>query len=109
MTDSELMAQATQHILNRMRREGYYADGDVARQRTRVHGEPTIREINNGWCAAWARRVRYMIPRAREHSERDADGLVHAWIELDGRFYDAECLDGVDDPDMLPFYTDQLV
>ena len=98
ITDRDLMEQATDHILTRMRREGYYED---AWHLHRLYDDPTVWHINNGWCAQWARRVRRLIPRAQVIHDEE-----HSFVELDGRYYDAEELDGVDDPQDLPFYRD---
>src|SRR5882672_6359636 len=97
-TDRQLMQQATVYILDRMRREGFRdLDG---------HGEPTTWDIGNGFCRAWARRVRRLIPGARI---RSFDRRLHSWIELGGLNFDAECLEGVADPFDLPFFKEMGV
>jgi hypothetical protein len=93
----ELMEQATAWILKRMRRQGFDLDG-VKRH------DPVVWDINNGWCRQWARRVKFLIPEALIFGDQE-----HWFVEVEGRFYDAECLDGVDDPLDLPFFAEPEV
>lgn len=95
MPDRELMSQATEYILERMRREGFRLDGEVRH-------DPVVWDVNMGWCAAWARRVRFLIPRAQVRRNQ-----WHTWVELDGLFYDAECLDGTTDAEELQFHDNR--
>jgi hypothetical protein len=36
--------------------------------------------------------------------EDGARGYAHVWLSVDGRHYDAECIEGVDDYTELPFF-----
>lgn len=56
-------------------------------------------EINHGLCREFADAVAERVPSARH-----AWGDGHVWIEYDGLCYDAECFNGVESPDDLPFF-----
>lgn len=51
------------------------------------------RLINNGDCYLWARVVSLLVPTA-ELWAVDLSAGAHAFVRLDGRFYDSERLDG---------------
>jgi hypothetical protein len=63
-------------------------------------------EINEHYCRYVAETV---VERASD--ERDVrvlqdggSGYAHAWVAADGKHYDAECVEGVDDYRNLPFF-----
>jgi len=98
MHDEEIrrvLDQVTQEILERMRRAGFY-------YRKRVRYDPTVWDINNGHCEAWAFRAAELIP-----------GSFAAWIDTqhcvliyNGRFYDADCPQGTQNWEELPMFAD---
>lgn len=65
-------------------------------------------EINAGYCDLWAERV--VAQLEPEHdiemwaTEDDEDTPFHVFIKIDDRYYDAECWDGVDRVEDLPFF-----
>lgn len=70
-------------------------------------------EINNGCCEEWAEQVLERINQEKSSIFSDfgrwdtvpflAD-TNHAFIFVDGKFYDAECLEGVEDYMQLPIF-----
>jgi len=60
--------------------------------------------INNGWCLVFAERV-YARLGFPDNVSVESDGTNHTWLELDGKCYDAECLEGVEHPSLLPVYN----
>jgi hypothetical protein len=91
-----VMEQATAEILRRIRETG----------RPAHPGEPQPWDINRGRCVDWAELVCDRIPGA-EMDERDDphSGMLHTFVVLGGRCYDAECLDGVNDAAGLPCFS----
>ena len=92
-----VLNQVTEEILDRMRRDGFYYQGQL-------RFDPVVWDVNNGHCAAWAKRAAELVP-----------GSFTAWIDpavdhcvlvYDGRFYDADCPDGVDRWSELPMFAD---
>lgn len=66
-------------------------------------------EINGGHCRWFADCVMDRLGSPADVIRHDAWD-VHTWIELGGRHYDAEVVEGVDDPHELPVWkrlTDQ--
>lgn len=76
--------------------------------------EPTTWDINNGFCEDLAEAVAARVPGAevapaydpelhplREDGGYDADHFV---VVFEGRFYDCECPEGVDQVRELPIY-----
>ena len=66
--------------------------------------------INNGYCEEWAYAVLEALkdtPHQVGFWETDIDlaYCAHAFVEIDGKFYDAECLDGVADYMQLPLFA----
>lgn len=60
-------------------------------------------EINGGHCRWFADRVLERLgslPGVTRHDAWD----IHTWIEVDGKHYDAEVVEGVDDPHDLPLW-----
>ena len=60
--------------------------------------------INNGWCLVFAERV-YARLRYPKEVSIESDGNNHTWLELNGLCYDAECIEGVEHPSLLPIYN----
>lgn len=71
--------------------------------------EETPKEINTGLCADFASALWEQDRTLNITSDEDQDGLeyTHTFIEHQGRFYDAETPDGVDDWRQLPIYARQ--
>lgn len=65
--------------------------------------------INNGFCADFACAVQERIRSARIVSDEDLgrDEYTHTFVQLGGRFYDAESPSGVDDWRNLPIFGRQ--
>ena len=87
--------RVTEEILDVMRRDGFWYRGQWRR-------DPLVWDINNGWCDAWADRASDLIP-----------GAFPVWVDTEhcvlvynGRFYDADCLQGVTDYKELPMFND---
>jgi hypothetical protein len=98
MTREELHAiltQVTEEILDRMRHDGFYHEG-VKRF------DPIVYDINNGQCEEWAYAAAELIPEAFP-AWMDED---HCVLVYRGRFYDADCPDGVDDVEDLPMFAE---
>lgn len=74
--------------------------------------EETPYEINNGCCEEWAEEVKFNISKTYKFCIWETVfGLadtIHLFVQIDGRFYDAECLDGVDDYMQLPIFKKLL-
>jgi hypothetical protein len=72
------------------------------------HPNPEPSDINDGFCFFFAEHVRYKIPEAKNFwaSDRTYVPMEHCIIEYNGRYYDAECIEGVDDWLDLPIYRD---
>ncbi len=67
-------------------------------------------EINNGGCEEWAELVLAELRHSTNMVGRWATDVDHAscshiFIEIDGKFYDAECLDGVINYMQLPLFA----
>jgi hypothetical protein len=87
------MEEATRVILGRIRRSGWPDHP----------GRPVPWDINRGRCVDWARLVCTGVPGAVMAEWDDPQsGMLHTYIVLDGRYYDAECLDGARDVTGLP-------
>ncbi len=68
--------------------------------------EPATWDINCGLCEEWANAVEKRAPGAvadwYEFNDND-----HCLVEFQGRFYDAECPEGVERPELLPIYNNE--
>lgn len=97
MRDEEIrriLDQVTEEILGRMRLNGFY-------YRKRLRYDPTVWDINDGHCYSWANRAAELIP-----------GSFAQWIDpqhcvlvYEGRFYDADCPQGVNRWRKLPMFA----
>jgi len=90
-----ILDQVTEEILGRMRRKGFYYEDELRH-------DPSVWDINNGHCEAWADRAAELIP-----------GSFAAWMDpehcvlvYDGMFYDADCVEGKSDYRELPMFAD---
>src|SRR5438093_13086324 len=65
---------------------------------------PTTYDINCGWCEDWGSAVEAAVPEAIGHwlQEPSEDDHNHYAVMFRGRWYDAECLEGVTDFHHLP-------
>jgi hypothetical protein len=59
--------------------------------------------INKGFCSVWADLVNEELPNSKLCSSRYRGNFTdHAFIYIEGKFYDSECLEGVKDWRFLP-------
>jgi hypothetical protein len=71
--------------------------------------EETPYEINNGLCESWAIEVQEAL-KATNHKVGIWETVFpladvpHVFLQIDGKFFDAECLDGVDSYMQLPIF-----
>jgi hypothetical protein len=63
--------------------------------------DPTV--VNNGYCAEFAIEVGSLVPNVVYWSNM-TEGCEHVFVEHGGRFYDAECLQGVANYNQLPIW-----
>ena len=94
-----VLEQVTEEILDRMRHEGFHTEPGAA-----VRFDPIVWDINNGFCEKWAFLAADRIAEAFPAWIGD----VHCVLVYKGRYYDADCLDGVDDVEDLPMFADPL-
>lgn len=79
----------------------------LAEMRGEGMSEPLPWDVNNGWCEEFGVRAEGRIPGAYgEWDDEDNGGVGHYIVFYEGRAYDAEALDGRDDPRHLPIYGD---
>lgn len=74
-------------------------------------------DVNNGNCEAFADLVASRVPGARVLWDWEAPSKtdpandfawVHCFIHYEGKFYDSECPDGVEDWTQLPLFVRHL-
>jgi len=70
----------------------------------------TTYNINNGGCAEWANKVFDMLKDTHHLVEiwatlHDFADTYHVFLRIDGKFYDAECLNGCEDHMELPIFA----
>lgn len=68
-------------------------------------------EINCGDCGHWADEVMKRLPNHQVEYWETPFGTAdteHAFLRIDGKFYDAEALEGVDDHMELPLFSKLL-
>jgi hypothetical protein len=90
----EVMEKATAVILGRIRQTGW----------PEHPGEPVPWDINRGRCVEWAELVCERVPTA-VMAEWDDGDMLHTFVVLRGRYYDADCTDGAADVTELPCFT----
>ncbi|MEF8757048.1 MAG: hypothetical protein V5A33_02315, partial [Halobacteriales archaeon] len=66
----------------------------------------TPADVNRHYCRYVAERVAEQVGDDLDVQilEDGAGGFAHVWLAHDGRHYDAECVDGVEDYRELPFF-----
>lgn len=107
-----LMEQATEQVLGRMREQGYwrrlYDENGKHKGFEVTHEDPTAWDINDGWCEEWANRVLGLVPGAEawwvDQLLPDSE-IAHVVILYEGRYYDAERPDGVERLEDLPIFA----
>ncbi len=100
-----VLDQVTEEILDRMRREGFHVQYNVVtgEPMDELRHDPTVWDINNGCCEEWAELAADRIPGAfTVWIDPDVD---HCVLCYDGKFYDADCPDGVDRWGQLPMFA----
>jgi hypothetical protein len=81
---------------------------EITRRLVEEYGSPYA--INCGGCEEWGEAVLEALmesPCQVGYWATDCDHAFcsHVFIEIDGRFHDAECLEGVDDYRQLPLFA----
>lgn len=72
-------------------------------------GWPNVWDINHGYCSAWARCAAYVLGLDDDAildvvmEDSIVPGTGHVVLQHDGRYFDAQCLGGVPEIDMLPY------
>ena len=62
-------------------------------------------DINNGRCEDFAEAIVKKMPGATSMwNDFDNDDPNHCYVRYNGRYYDAECPEGVNSPDDLPIF-----
>lgn len=63
-------------------------------------------DINMHYCRHVAETVADRVGEQYDLQllEDGGRGFAHTWLAVDGRHYDAECIEGVDDYTLLPFF-----
>jgi hypothetical protein len=90
-----VMAEATGVILARIAERGWPIQPGQT---------PVPWDINRGWCVDWAEFVAARVPGAVLGEHDDGD-MLHTFVRLGGRCYDAECPDGAAEPSGLPCFV----
>lgn len=125
---TETLRAVTEFILDEMQKgwwSNWTAEGTLVRGKSILrHDRPSAWDINCGWCEEWAVEAIRRLggdPFAKHISDKDPhaidlaalktrkfglprgifDDVAHVVLFLDGRFYDAQDLAGVDDPRQL--------
>lgn len=64
-------------------------------------------DINRGWCVDWAQLVCARVPGAtmEEYDACEPTWMLHTAVLYQGRYYDSECLDGVEAITGLPCFA----
>jgi hypothetical protein len=58
------------------------------------------KEINEGFCDAFSEAISEIYGGVIEGS----DDVAHSYVQLNGKYYDAEALNGVNEPEELPYF-----
>ena len=107
---TRVLREVTEKIQDEMQRVGWW--GWVNGEHVYRHDRPTAWDINNGMCEEWAETAARRIGGdAIELSSLQYkkfglpkgifEDVAHMALLLDGRFYDAQDIEGVDDPRQL--------
>lgn len=93
----ETLTKVRDEMLAEMKISGFWRHGVY------LH-TPTTYDINNGSCEDFAMKIEELVPDAVSYWIEDIDPKYpnHCIIEYKGRFYDAECIEGVDKIEELP-------
>lgn len=94
------LRQVTEHVLGEMQTGGWFA----GTARARSFERPIAWDINSGWCEEWAERAQSAVGGEIVWLDQvgfDPLEFAHAVLDLDGRFYDAQHPDGVDELNAL--------
>lgn len=93
-----ILEEVTEEILGRMRRTGFTIhDGDE------VRFDPVVWDINNGYCETWAKLA---AERLGENTYIEWIDPYHCALFYQGKWYDADCLDGEYYWADLPMFAD---
>lgn len=113
---AQAMQQATAECLADVNAAVFGGEGDNKEKGRRPQNSY---DINCGLCEEWSERVRVLYREATGRDDVDVldpgnvsgnpdDSLEgHVFLRFKGRFYDAECPEGVDDFRKLPLFTKQ--
>jgi hypothetical protein len=63
----------------------------------------TAEQINSGCCFDWAVKV-FDLVEGSKIAGHNIEGHGHSYIEVGGLCFDAECWEGVEDWQQLPFF-----
>jgi hypothetical protein len=109
---TRVLREVTEKIQDEMQRVGWWTGAYKAR--VKHHDRPTAWDINDGFCEEWAeaavRRIggdAEVVDLASLRYEKFGlpddifEDVAHVVLLLDGRFYDAQDIEGVDDPRQL--------
>jgi len=109
---SRVLREVTEQIQDEMQRAGWWSGAHGAR--IYRHDRPTAWDINDGWCEEWAEAAVRRIGGDAEAADLASlryekfglpegifEDVAHIVLLLDGRFYDAQDIEGVDDPRQL--------
>ena len=66
--------------------------------------KPEYSDINNGYCREFAYRALGVFGHNSVYHEIEFKGIPHAFVEFNGKYYDAECIDGADYYLELPIF-----
>jgi hypothetical protein len=105
-----ILSAVTEQIKDEMQRVGWW--GWTGKERVRRYDRPTAWDINDGWCEEWAgaaeaalggEAVDLAALRYEKFGLPDGvfEDVAHTALLLRGRFYDAQDIEGVDDPRQL--------
>lgn len=64
----------------------------------------SVAAINDGYCKIFAERVYELLGEPTD-VEIESKGVTHTWLVYDGRYYDAECPEGVAHPSEPPVFN----
>lgn len=104
---TELLEIYTEQFRRKVALAGWY----LPRSMKPNHRLPSEWDINNGWCDKWAAGAVALLRAGTVVWLDDGGGWVvpetdetfdHAVLHLDGKYYDAQCLEGVADYMDLP-------
>lgn len=96
MQTRDVMLAIRNEILQDMREQGFYYKGKKLYT-------PTLWDINCGFCEWFGEEVEERIPGANCFwMDDEGYDCSHYVVEYQGKYYDAECIDGVASLDDLP-------